>query len=85
MPGIARPIECCRTMESAAEQHYRSAAQRNHASAQLALGDLIAQRAANEADWSEAARWYRLAADGGHEAERVAVRRSKDTAARGRY
>jgi TPR repeat protein len=50
-----------------AEQHYREAAHRNHTSAQLALGDLIATRAATEADLNEASHWYQVAADAGNE------------------
>ena len=37
-------------------------------SAQLALGDLIAERAATDAEWLEATHWYRLAADSGNDA-----------------
>ena len=51
---------------NAAEHFYRSAAQRNHVSAQLALGDLIAQSATSDVQWLEAARWYRLAAESGN-------------------
>ncbi len=50
----------------AAERHYRAAAERNHVSAQLALGDLIAERAATDAEWLEADHWYRLAAASGN-------------------
>jgi TPR repeat protein len=50
----------------AAERIYRAAAEQNNISAQLALGDLIAERATTEDEWLEAANWYRLAADNGH-------------------
>jgi TPR repeat protein len=50
----------------AAEQHYRLAAQREHVSAQLALGDLIAERAISDGSWAEAADWYRRAAKAGN-------------------
>jgi TPR repeat protein len=54
----------------AAERRYRAAAERNHISAQLALGDLIAERAATDAEWLEAEHWYRLAAaSGNHHAQ----------------
>jgi TPR repeat protein len=58
---------------AAAERFYRSAAKRKHASAQLALGDLIVERAASDAAWSEALRWYRMAADGGHETAKARI------------
>jgi hypothetical protein len=54
-----------------AEQHYRSAAQRDHESAQLALGDLIAERWATESEWNEALHWYRKAADSGNAAAKA--------------
>jgi TPR repeat protein len=54
-----------------AELHYRSAARRDHESAQLALGDLIAQSAATELEWHEAIHWYRLAADRGNAVAKV--------------
>jgi len=50
---------------TAAEEKYRLAAKQNHVSAQLALGDVVFERAVREADWTEAAHWYQLAADGG--------------------
>ena len=50
----------------AAERSYRAAAERNHVSAQLALGDLIAESAATDAERLEASHWYRLAADSGN-------------------
>jgi hypothetical protein len=50
---------------NAADRHYRSAAERKHVSAQLALADSIAESANTDAAWLEAAHWYRLAADGG--------------------
>jgi TPR repeat protein len=50
----------------AAEQYYRQAAQGNNVSAQLALGDLIAERATTKAAWGEAARWFRMAAKSGN-------------------
>jgi TPR repeat protein len=52
--------------EKAAEQCYRSAAQRNHTSAQIALADLIAWDTSDENSWREATHWYRLAADTGN-------------------
>jgi TPR repeat protein len=52
--------------DHAAEHFYRAAAQRNHVSAQLALGDVIAQTANSDVQWLEAARWYRMAADSGN-------------------
>jgi TPR repeat protein len=48
-----------------AERHYRTAAAGDHESAQLALGDLIAERATNMEQWREAVHWYRLAAQRG--------------------
>ena len=55
----------------AAERSYRAAAERNHVSAQLALGDLIAERADTEAERLEAIHWYRRAADSGNEAAKM--------------
>ena len=52
----------------AAERSYRTAAERNHVSAQLALGDLIAERAATDAEWLEATHWYGVAAESGNPA-----------------
>ena len=57
--GVAADVE-------AAERSYRSAAQRNHVPAQVALGDLIAERATSNAAWAEAAECFRLAADSGN-------------------
>ena len=44
----------------------RAAAKRNQVSAQLALGDLLAERAEADAEWHEAAYWYRRAAEKGN-------------------
>jgi hypothetical protein len=54
-----------------AERHYRSAARRNHESAQLALGDLIAEAAANDTEWHDAIHWYQLAAERGNSAAKA--------------
>jgi TPR repeat protein len=51
-----------------AERHYRSAAQHDHESAQLALADLIAERAASAAQWRDAMHWYQQAAEHGNAA-----------------
>jgi hypothetical protein len=51
-----------------AERSYRIAAERNHVSAQLALGDLIAERAATDAELLEATHWYEMAAASGNAA-----------------
>jgi TPR repeat protein len=50
----------------AAALKYRAAAEKNHLSAQLALGDVLAETAATEAEWLDAAHWYQLAADSGN-------------------
>ena len=50
----------------AAERSYRAAAERNHVSAQLALGDVISESATTDAGWLEAAQWYGRAADSGN-------------------
>ena len=49
-----------------AELSYRVAGENNHVSAQLALADLIAARAATDEERLEATHWYRLAADNGN-------------------
>jgi TPR repeat protein len=59
--GIGIPADV-----NAARRYYRSAALSNHVSAQLALGDLIAESATSDSDWSEAMHWYRLAAENGN-------------------
>jgi uncharacterized protein len=58
---------------SAAERSYRSAGERSHASAQLALADLIAARATTDEERLDATRWYRLAADNGNELAKMRV------------
>jgi len=59
-------------------QHVRRAklsfgGERNHASAQLALADLIAARATTDEERLDATRWYRLAADNGNELAKMRV------------
>jgi TPR repeat protein len=58
---------------ASAERSYRSAAERNHVSAQLALADLIAARATSDEERLEATRWYRLAADNGNKVAKLRV------------
>jgi len=57
--GVAADVE-------GAERSYRSAAQRNYVPAQVALADLIAERATSNAAWAEAAECFRLAAESGN-------------------
>ena len=65
---------------NAAEHRYRLAAERNHVSAQLALGDLIAERATSDTQrLEEATYWYRLAADGGHAAAKTRLDEIEET------
>ncbi|HVN64654.1 MAG TPA: tetratricopeptide repeat protein, partial [Candidatus Binataceae bacterium] len=58
---------------AAAERSYRSAAERNQVSAQLALADLIAARATSDDERLEAMHWYRLAADNGNKVAKLRV------------
>jgi hypothetical protein len=43
------------------------------------LADLIAASAASDAAWSEALRWYRMAADGGHESAKARLIQFQET------
>jgi TPR repeat protein len=63
----------------AAERSYRVAAERNHVSAQLALGDLIAERATTDTEWLEVIHWYRLAADSGNAAAKTRLEEIQDS------